>query len=198
MSFSFLATLPLRRKQPEEENIGVSAVAKRGLAQSSLLPKSEGTIERQCTHVVLLDADPYPVCAPASEAGFKGGLQKISSKSLAPAIGIDQERKLDGVGFKPVNPQHDETNGITLQRFGDECLRPAKDALPRQPRLHLTGDILQRASRSAPPPAAHHDWTVEPAMEQGRVVSFDRAEIDRLAGDHVRLRQSYGMCARGN
>src|SRR5215213_3953175 len=66
--------------------------------------------------------------------------------------------------------------------------------------------MLHRASRSTPAPAVHHDRIVEPPVDQGHVVTFDRAQVDRLAGDHRRLiagrsrywlRPATSSCRRG-
>ena len=196
--FCFLLGRPLRSEQPLEENVRVPPVVKRTLAKSPLLPKSEAPIEGQRAFVVLLDAYSHPVDPPAREAGIKGGLQNIGTESLAPVIAVDEEREFDGTGFRPVEPQHDKAYRVPIQRFDDERFGSTQPVLSREPLLQLTRDGVQGADGGAPPPAAHDARIVEPAMEQGRIMAFDRAQVDRFAANHRRSPRGIGMEAGGS
>ena len=187
---------PFRGKLPKEEHVRVPAVPKRGLAQAALLLEAEAAVESQGALVTLFDTNADPVHSPASEAGFEDGLHHVHAESLTPVVGVDQKRELDGAGFWPVDAHDDQSNGVTRERFGDERLRPIERRLPCEPVLDLTRHMLNRASRSTPAPAVHHDRIIEPTVDQGHIVTFDGAQIDRLARDHRRLVTALALLAQ--
>src|SRR5215204_6461518 len=187
---------PFCGKLPKEEHIRMPSIPKRGLAQAALFLEAEAAVESYGALVALFDTNTDPVDSPSAEAGFEDRLHHVHAESLTPVVGVDEKRELDGPGFWPVDAHDDQSNWVTRKRFGDERLRPIERRLPCEPVLDLTRHILNRASRSTPAPAVHHDRVVEPTVDQGHIVTFDRTQIDRLTGDHRRLVTGQALLAQ--
>jgi hypothetical protein len=172
------------------------SIPKRGLAQAALFLEAEAAVESYGALVALFDTNADPVYSPSSEAGLEDSLHHVHAEPLTPVVGVDDKRELDGPGFWPVDAHDDQSNGVTRKRFGDERLRPIEHRLPCEPVLDLTRHMLNRASRCTPAPAIHHDRVIEPMVDQGHIVTFDGAQIDRLTRDHRRLVTALALLAQ--
>jgi hypothetical protein len=130
---------PFAGQEREEEHVRVPAVAKRCLPQATLLLEAEAPIERQGALITLFNADADAVHAPTVEAGFQGGLHDVDPESLTPVIGVDQERELDRVSFRPVDADDNQADRIARERLGHERLWSAACDFPREPIFDLSG-----------------------------------------------------------